>query len=170
MEKPTSQAPPHSDNARVGVIDVACPVLLASGCAATGRWDDGGCSLTGWLRFAIVGAILFLATSPHCAPYGLLMTLVRGGCTPCVECPLRGYAHLQSPLPCHPHPTGYRHSMAGTTLQLQTKSQQQKNPRQLGGGSFVTKNACNDAWHQSITFSVRVPEERRNVVVVRVQS
>ncbi|MFT5686443.1 MAG: hypothetical protein ACI8RZ_007399, partial [Myxococcota bacterium] len=27
-------------------------------------WDDGGCSLTGWLRFAIVGAILFLAT-PH---------------------------------------------------------------------------------------------------------
>ncbi|MFT5685353.1 MAG: hypothetical protein ACI8RZ_006304 [Myxococcota bacterium] len=65
-------SPPDSSDARIVGIDVANLFCGTFGCAASGRWGDGGCSLTGLLRLAIVDAMLFLAASHQRRPSACL--------------------------------------------------------------------------------------------------
>ncbi|MFT5683154.1 MAG: hypothetical protein ACI8RZ_004083 [Myxococcota bacterium] len=78
---------PHSDGSPVAVFDVAYTHCGAFGSAASRRWDDGGCSLTHALRFAIVDAMLFLATPLQRWPLARLCRCAQGGLHSLRECP-----------------------------------------------------------------------------------
>jgi hypothetical protein len=68
--------PPDFKASPISAFDSADLSCSPFGLLSLVAFDFEGSSLTGLLRFAIVRAILFLATSHH---FALLMTLARGG-------------------------------------------------------------------------------------------
>ncbi|MFT5681055.1 MAG: hypothetical protein ACI8RZ_001961, partial [Myxococcota bacterium] len=95
------------------LIVPTCParpsVFSARGALRLVAFDSEGSSLTGWLRFAIVGAILFLATPLQRRPDGPLMDLRSRGLHSLCECPLQRplalFSHRSPGLPTlWPHP------------------------------------------------------------------
>ncbi|MFT5685613.1 MAG: hypothetical protein ACI8RZ_006567 [Myxococcota bacterium] len=99
------EVPPHFKASPISALDVAYLSCSPFGLLSVVAMDSEGCPLPGWLRFAIVRAMLFLATPRQRWPDGPLMALrSRGAALPAFafgslrECPPCGRS------PCDPPP------------------------------------------------------------------
>ncbi|MFT5684561.1 MAG: hypothetical protein ACI8RZ_005502, partial [Myxococcota bacterium] len=95
--------PPDFKASPLSAFDVADLDCSPFGLLSVGAVDSEGSSLPGWLRFAIVGAMLFLATPLQRWPDGPLMALrSRGAALPAFTA-LRRFSPVAAP-PATPQP------------------------------------------------------------------
>ncbi|MFT5681724.1 MAG: hypothetical protein ACI8RZ_002630 [Myxococcota bacterium] len=71
--------PPYFKDSPVSAFDVAYLDCSPFGLLSVVAMDSEGCFVTGWLRLAIVGAMLFLATPLQRWPDGPLVALRSRG-------------------------------------------------------------------------------------------